>query len=75
MIKWVIELLEFDIRYELGGPIKGQVLVDFIAELTPIATPSSPTSTKWILSIDEAYIEKGNIADIILEGPNGVLLK
>jgi len=34
MIRWVVELSEFDIRYEPRGSIKGQVYVDFIVELS-----------------------------------------
>ena len=34
MVKWTVELSEFDIRYEPRGPIKGQVFADFIVELS-----------------------------------------
>ena len=34
MMKWAIELSEFDIRYRLKTAIKGQVLADFIMEFT-----------------------------------------
>ncbi|XP_058217425.1 uncharacterized protein LOC131328502 [Rhododendron vialii] len=33
--KWAVELANFDIRFEPRMAIKGQVLTDFIAELTP----------------------------------------
>jgi len=33
MVRWAIELCEFDIHYE--PPIKGQVYVDFMIELSP----------------------------------------
>ena len=35
MIKWVIELSEFDIRYKPRTTVKGKILVDFITEFTP----------------------------------------
>ena len=35
LIKWAIELSEFDIRYKPRIAIKGQILVDFIMEFTP----------------------------------------
>ena len=48
LVKWGIELSEFEIRYKLRTTIKGQVLVDFIMEFTltkPTEMPSScPTS-------------------------------
>ena len=35
LIKWAIELSEFDIRYKPRTAVKGQILVDFIMEFTP----------------------------------------
>ncbi|XP_068476551.1 uncharacterized protein [Phaseolus vulgaris] len=35
MVRWVVELSEFDIQYEPRGPIKGQVYTDFVVELSP----------------------------------------
>lgn len=45
--KWAVELANFDIRYEPRTAIKGQILADFIAELTPedtnnLISPASP---------------------------------
>ena len=34
LMKWVIELIEIDIRYKPKTAIKGQVLADFIMEFT-----------------------------------------
>ena len=34
LMMWVIELSEFDIRYNPKTAIKGQVLVDFVMEFT-----------------------------------------
>ena len=33
LLKWAIELSEFDIKYHLRSAIKGQILVDFIAKI------------------------------------------
>ena len=35
LIQWVVELSEFDIRYQPRNAIKAQVLADFISEFTP----------------------------------------
>ena len=35
LMKWAIELSEFDIRYKPRTEVKGQILVDFIIEFTP----------------------------------------
>ncbi|MCH91114.1 maturase K [Trifolium medium] len=39
MLKWSLELAEFDITYESRKALKVQVLADFVAEMT---TPSTP---------------------------------
>ena len=36
LMKWAIELSKFDIRYKPKTAIKGQVLADFVIELSPI---------------------------------------
>ena len=46
LVKWVIELSEFDIRYKPRIAIKGQVLVDFIIEFTS----TEPTETTQLAS-------------------------
>ena len=35
LIKWAIEMSEFDIRYKHRTAVKGQILADFIMEFTP----------------------------------------
>ena len=35
LIKWAIELIEFDIRYKPRTTVKGKILADFIMEFTP----------------------------------------
>jgi len=35
MVRWAVELSEFDIQYEPRGSIKGQVYADFVADLSP----------------------------------------
>ena len=32
MVRWAVELSEFDIQYEPRGSIKGQVYADFVAD-------------------------------------------
>ena len=45
LIKWAIELSEFDIRYKPKTAIKGQVLAYFIREFTLSNTSTKPTET------------------------------
>ena len=41
LVKWAIELSEFNVRYKQRTTIKGQVLADFIMEFTSV----EPTET------------------------------
>ena len=58
LIKWAIELSEFDIRYKPRITIIGQILADFIMEFTPAAfteaTQLTPDLPIWRLSVDGA---------------------
>jgi len=42
MVRWAVELSEFDIQYEPRGPIKGQVYADFMVELSSDDTQLDP---------------------------------
>ncbi|MCI65408.1 maturase K, partial [Trifolium medium] len=49
MLKWSLELAEFDIHYESRRALKAQVLADFVAEMT---NPSTPEKNKWTIFVD-----------------------
>ena len=76
LVKWVIELSEFDIRYKPRTAIKGQVLADFIMEFTstePIETTQLASDLPiWRLSIDGAPNAQGSGAGLILISPDGI---
>ena len=76
MIKWAIELSEFDIRYKPRTEIKGQILADFIMEFTPAepaeATQLMPDLPIWRLSLDGAANARGSGASLILTTPDGI---
>ncbi|KAJ8514061.1 hypothetical protein OPV22_004495 [Ensete ventricosum] len=70
MLKWSVELGEFDIEYELRKAIKGQVLTDFLSELTPPKIPTNP-NPGWTLHIDgSANSERGGVG-LVLKDPSG----
>ena len=52
MVKWVVELSEFDIKYEPRGPIKGQIFADFVVKLSSEATRVEGDDFRWVLSVD-----------------------
>ena len=58
LMKWDIELSEFDIRYKPRTTVKGQILVDFIMELTSAQSTEAIQLALdlpiWKLSVDGA---------------------
>ena len=76
LMKWAIELSEFDIRYKPKTAIKGQVLADFVMEFTPaepVENTQAPTDLPiWKLSIDGATNAQGSGAGLILTSPEGI---
>jgi len=75
MARWAVELFEFDIHYEPRGPIKGQIYVDFVVELSSAATHQEGANFKWVLSVDGSSNQQGSGACVILEGPEGLLIE
>ena len=76
LMKWAIELSEFDIRYKPKTTIKGQVLADFVMEFTS-AAPDENNQTMtdlpiWKLSVDGALNAQGSGAGLILTSPEGI---
>ena len=76
LMKWAIELSEFDIRYKLKISIKGQVLANFVMEFTS-AEPAKNAQTMtdlliWTLSVDGASNAQGSGAGLILTSPEGI---
>ena len=76
LIKWAIELSEYDIRYKPRTAIKGQILADFIMEFTPVEptedTQLMPDLPIWRLSVDRAANAQGSGAGLILTSPDGI---
>ena len=58
LIQWVVELSEFDIRYQPRHAIKAQALADFIAEFTSNYNDLNEIedSKKWIVYVDGSSI-------------------
>jgi len=75
MVRWAVELSEFDMQYERRRPIKGQVYADFVVELSSTATHQEGGDFKWVLSVDGSSNQQGSGVGVILEGPNGLLIE
>ena len=76
LMKWAIELSEFNIRYKPKRVIKGKVLADFVMEFT-LTEPAKNAQTVtdpsiWKLSVDGAANAQGSRAGLILTSPEGI---
>jgi len=74
-VQWSVELSEFDIHYEPRGPIKGHLYADFVVKLMSGGPHPYPRDFQWILSIDGSSNQQGSGAEVILEGPSGLLIE
>jgi len=75
MVRWALELSEFDVQYEPRGSIKGQVYADFVVELSSKVTHQEGADFRWVLSVDGSSNQQWSGVVVILEGPNGLLIK
>ncbi|XP_072094212.1 uncharacterized protein [Arachis hypogaea] len=73
LIKWAIELSEFDIQYQPRGSVRSQYLADFVAELTQPSQEEK--NSDWNLFVDGASNPQGSGAGILLKGPEGINLE
>ncbi|XP_024155938.1 uncharacterized protein LOC112163907 [Rosa chinensis] len=79
LVKWSIELGEFDIHYKPRTAIKGQAAADFIAEFIPLedAEPSNETVSEphatptWTLHVDGSSNSKLSGFGVVLTDPEG----
>ena len=73
MIRWIVELLEFDIKYQPRRAIKSQALANFVAELSPRLTEDE--DSQWTLHVDGSSNNRSCSASVVLEGPDDVFLE
>lgn len=70
MLSQAIKLSKFNICYEPHRPIKAQFLFDFVNDLQQMLEKD-----QWTLYIVGSSNQKGARADIVLEGPNQILIE
>ena len=71
LLKWVVELSEYDIEDRPISAIKGQVLVDFIVEMSNVQ-PQDIGKTLWILkTIGSSRADRGG-AGMVLQSLEGL---
>ncbi|KAJ4795108.1 Pol-polyprotein [Rhynchospora pubera] len=70
MLKWTVELSEYDVSFEPRTAYKGQILADFIVECTARQI-ENPKEEVWEVFVDGAASEKGSGVGIEIKGPKG----
>jgi len=75
IVHWAVTLSEFYVQYEPRGPIKGQVYVNFVVELSSAAVHQEEVDFQSVLFVDGFFNQQGSGAGINLEGPNGLLIE
>ena len=65
LLKWAIELSEFDIEYLLRSVIKGQILANFLVKISNVQ-PREICEPSWILETDGSSKAMGGGAGMIL---------
>lgn len=74
LVKWFVELSQFDIHYRPRLAIKGQAAADFIAKFTfPDTSPPLDDSDVniWVLNVDGSSTTDSNGAGVVLVTPEG----
>ncbi|KAL0457708.1 UNVERIFIED_CONTAM: hypothetical protein Slati_0398000 [Sesamum latifolium] len=71
LIKWAIELSEYDISYLPRTTIKAQALADFVSEMTGTTQEEVPEARPWLLHVDGSSTAQGSGAGIVFTTPPG----
>ncbi|GAV81703.1 RVT_3 domain-containing protein [Cephalotus follicularis] len=79
LIKWSIELSEYDVNFETRPAIKSQVLADFVGDNTPTECLEEDSSENekglWKLSVDGLSCVSISGAGLVLTSPDGWTLE
>ncbi|GAV71092.1 RVT_3 domain-containing protein, partial [Cephalotus follicularis] len=79
LIKWSVELSEYDVKIEAIPAIKSQVLADLVGDNTPTECmdedPSESEKGIWKLSVDGSSCITGSGAGLVLTSPSGWTLQ
>ncbi|KAL0403906.1 UNVERIFIED_CONTAM: hypothetical protein Sradi_2031400 [Sesamum radiatum] len=71
LIKWAVELNEYDISYLPRTTIKAQTLADFVSEVTGAPPEETHKDEKWLLHVDGSSTIQGSGAAIVITSPQG----
>ncbi|KAL0421057.1 UNVERIFIED_CONTAM: hypothetical protein Slati_3128600 [Sesamum latifolium] len=66
LVKWAIEVSEYDISYLPRTTIKAQALADFVSEMTGTTQEEVFEARPWLLHVDGSSTAQGSGAGIVL---------
>ncbi|KAL0313608.1 UNVERIFIED_CONTAM: hypothetical protein Sradi_5760100 [Sesamum radiatum] len=69
LIKWAVELSEYDISYLPCTTIKAQALADFVSEVIGAPLEETHKDEKWLLHVDGSSTIQGSGAGIVISSP------
>ncbi|KAL0319679.1 UNVERIFIED_CONTAM: hypothetical protein Sradi_5229400 [Sesamum radiatum] len=71
LVKWAVELCEYDISYMPRTTIKAQALADFISEMAEMSIKHASQDQMWLLHKDGFSTTQGSGAGIVITTPQG----
>ncbi|KAL0462697.1 UNVERIFIED_CONTAM: hypothetical protein Slati_0157300 [Sesamum latifolium] len=71
LMKWAVELSEYDISYLPRTTIKAQALADFVSEMVEMTIKDASQDQKWLLHVDGSSTAQGSGAGIVITTPQG----
>ncbi|XP_048502887.2 uncharacterized protein LOC125498679 [Beta vulgaris subsp. vulgaris] len=70
LLKWAVELSEYDIQYKPRTAIKAQALADFMVEAS-YEEEEIEQKESWLLEVDGSAADSGSGAGIVMTSPEG----
>ncbi|KAK4404285.1 hypothetical protein Sango_0797100 [Sesamum angolense] len=71
LIKWTIELSEYDISYLPQTTTKDQALADFVSEVTGMTQEEVPEERPLLLHVDGSSTTQGSGMGVVITSPQG----
>ncbi|KAL0433907.1 UNVERIFIED_CONTAM: hypothetical protein Slati_2725000 [Sesamum latifolium] len=71
LVKWTVELSEYDISYLPRTTIQAQALSDFVSKMAGISLKGTSQTEKWLLHVDGSSTAQGSGAGIVITSSQG----
>ncbi|KAL0295094.1 UNVERIFIED_CONTAM: Retrovirus-related Pol polyprotein from transposon [Sesamum radiatum] len=71
LVKWAVELSEYDISYLPRTTIKAQALTDFVSEMMEMTIKDTSQDQRWLLHVDGSSTAQDSGAGIVITTAQG----